>query len=148
MKRSILSITVLLALMVATAAVADDKGVTIAFSFQATSASTFEGHYTLNGAINETGLAEATAGTRVNDEGVLLLYSTKVMHLQGGDISLFVEGPLVFTGPSTFSVAGKWHLVAGTGAYTDVKGHGQCAIVGDFSTGLVSGAYEGKVNVK
>lgn len=147
MKRSILFAAVL-TVLVASAAAADDKNVSIAFAFNATSPSTFIGTYTLSGAIDETGPAEATAGVRVNDEGVLLLYSNKTMHLRGGDIHLFVEGPLTSTGDSTFSVIGKWQLTGGTGVYADIKGHGKTAIVGDFATGEVSGAYTGKVNVK
>lgn len=127
---------------------AEDKKVTIAFAFQAISETTLVGTYNLSGTLNESGPAEATIGTRTNDEGVVLLFADKVLHLAAGDIYLFVEGPLTFTGTTSVAILGKWRLTGGTGAYAEIKGHGKCAAVGDLATGTFTGAYEGKANVK
>ena len=149
MKRNVL-FAAAFTLLIASAALAEDKNVLIDFHFTATSPdfSAFVGSYTISGAINESGLAESTAGTRLNDEGVLLLYANKTLHLQGGDIYLFIEGPLTVNPDGTMSMTGKWRLTGGTGAYTDIKGHGTAAVVGDMKAGTVHGVYQGKVNVK
>jgi len=147
MKRTVL-FAAAFTLLIASAAPAEDKNVSIDFHFTATSPTTLEGTYTIAGAINESGLAESTVGTRVNDDGVLLLYANKVLHLQSGDVDLFVEGPLTFTGDTTIAMIGKWRLTGGTGAYADIKGHGTASVVGDLATLTFSGAYQGKVNVK
>ena len=147
MKRSILFAAVL-TLLVASTASADDKNVSLALAFTADSPNHFVGTFTFNGAVNESGPAEATVGTRTNDEGVLLLFANKTLYAAGGNIDLYMEGPLVFTGATTVSIVGKWHLTGGTGMYTDVKGHGTCTVAGDLATGVFSGAYVGKINVK
>ena len=147
MKRTVLFAAVF-TLLIASVASAEDKNVSIHFDFQLTTWPNYVGTYTITGAINETGPAEASVGTRVNDDGVLLIYANKVLHLMNGDIDLLIEGPLVSTGDATVSVIGKWHLTGGTGAYADVKGHGTAAAVGDMAAGTFSGVYPGKVNTK
>lgn len=139
---------VVMVLSVSHPAVAEDKRQAISFSFQATSPTTLVGTYTLSGVLNESGAAEATVGQRQTGDGVIVLYSEKILHLAAGDIHLFVEGPATFTGETSIAQSGKWRLTGGTGAYSDIKGHGKAAIVGDVSTGEFTGAYQGKVNLK
>jgi hypothetical protein len=104
----------------------------------------YDGSFNAAGVIHENATADSTVGF---DPATGILSANKVIHLFGGDIEMYVQGPLSTVNGADVWLTGTWEFTRGTGLYSDITGSGTCAVVGNLAVGTFSGAYQGKVKL-
>jgi len=115
----------------------------------ATGAGTLAGTFVSAGAVNEAGSVAATFTlVPVKKGGCGSLTGTHVLTGAAGTLSVRTDAlacPYPPSSPPRSFVRGKWHVVGGTGAYAGVAGKGRIIATGDFGTGEITIARDGKV---
>jgi hypothetical protein len=115
----------------------------------ATGAGTQAGSFVAAGAINDAGAATATFTLVPAGGGCGRLAGTHVFTGSSGTISVHTEAlacPFPPISPPRSFVRGRWRVVGGTGAYAGLAGRGRIVATGDFATGVITIARDGKVN--
>ena len=114
----------------------------------ATGAGTLAGTFQSAGAVNEAGSVAATFSLVPVKGGCGSLTGTHVLTGAGGTLSVRTDAlacPYPPGSPPRSFVRGKWHVVGGTGAYAGLNGKGRIIATGDFGTGEITIARDGKV---
>jgi hypothetical protein len=114
----------------------------------ATGAGTQAGTFMSAGAVNDAGPATATFTLVPAGGGCGKLDGTHVFTGSGGTLSVHTEAhvcPFPPGSPPRSFVRGKWQVVGGTGAYSGLRGKGRIIATGDFATGEITIARDGKV---
>jgi len=97
------------------------------------------GTYAASGAISDQGTAAEDfrfVGSQVQ--------GTKVMTSANGTISLYFDGKVTSTGPTTAVVDGRWVITGGTGNYAGEHGDGSVHSTVDFATSTLHSTLTGK----
>ena len=114
----------------------------------ATGAGTLAGTFIAAGAVNEAGSVAAAFTLVPVKGGCGHLTGTHVLTGAAGTLSVRTNAlacPYPPSSPPRSFVRGKWHVVGGTGAYAGVDGKGRIIATGDFGTGEITIARDGKV---
>ncbi len=114
----------------------------------ATGAGTQAGTFVSAGAVNDAGSAAATFTLVPAGGGCGSLTGTHVMTGAAGTISIYTDAlacPFPPSSPPRSFVRGRWEVVGGTGAYAGLGGKGRIFATGDFATGVITIARDGKV---
>ena len=114
----------------------------------ATGAGTLAGTFQSAGAVNEAGSVAATFTLVPVKGGCGSLTGTHVLTGAAGTLSVRTDAracPYPPGAPPRSFVRGKWHVVGGTGAYAGLAGKGRILATGDFGTGEITIARDGKV---
>jgi hypothetical protein len=114
----------------------------------ATGAGTQAGSFVSAGAVNDAGTAAATFTLVAAGGGCGTLEGTHVFTGSGGTLSVRTEAlacPFPPASPPRSFVRGRWEVVGGTGAYAGMTGTGRVFATGDFGTGVITIARDGKV---
>ena len=114
----------------------------------ATGAGTLAGTFVSAGAINEAGTVAATFSLLPEKGGCGRLTGVHVLTAASGTISVRTNAlacPYPPNAPPRSFVRGKWSVVGATGAYAGLKGKGRILATGDFGTGEITIARDGKV---
>jgi hypothetical protein len=124
-----------------------DTKLQIGFHFTATGPNSASGTFVAAGAVKDSGTGSATfqfsplgkqADSRV--DGIQTLDGA------AGSITIRfreIAGP---SGVPQIAARGTFEIIAGTGAYAGVKGHGTVLVVADFETGAIIGTEDGQAN--
>jgi hypothetical protein len=114
----------------------------------ATGEGTQMGTFTAAGAINDSGAATATFRVVPTKDGCGTLTGPHTYVGSSGTITVFTKGVLCPypppTPPRSFAT-GTWRVIAGSGAYTGLRGRGRVIATADFGTGEITIAREGEV---
>src|ERR687898_1069604 len=114
----------------------------------ATGAGTQAGTFVSAGAVNDAGPATATFTLVPASGGCGTLAGTHVFTGSAGTLSVHTQAlacPFPPTTPPRSFVRGEWEVVGGTGAYAGLRGQGRIFATGDFATGVITIARDGKV---
>ena len=114
----------------------------------ATGAGTLAGTFQSAGAVNEAGSVAATFTLVPVTRGCGSLTGTHVLTGAAGTLSVRTDAlacPYPPGSPPRSFVRGKWHVVGGTGASAGLDGKGRILATGDFGTGEITIARDGKV---
>ena len=114
----------------------------------ATGAGTLAGTFISAGAVNEAGTVAATFRLVPVKGGCGSLTGTHVLTGAAGTLSVQTDAhacPYPPGSPPRSFVRGKWKVVGGTGAYSGLKGKGRILATGDFGTGEITIARDGKL---
>ena len=113
--------------------------VTITIDQHLTGPTTLAGTFTASGAISDSG--DYAEEFRLAPSGAI--QGTKTLTSPLGSITLRSVGRLVFTGPTTAEIEGRWVILSGTGAYSRLHGQGSTTVSVDFETGTAVAIHEG-----
>jgi len=114
----------------------------------ATGAGTQSGTFVSAGAVNDAGSATATFTLVPAGGGCGTLTGTHVFTGVAGTLSVHTTAltcPFPPSSPPRSFVRGSWQVVGGTGAYAGLRGKGRIFATGDFATGAITIARDGKV---
>ncbi len=115
----------------------------------ATGAGTLAGSFVSAGAVNEAGSVAATFSLVPVRGGCGRLTGTHVLTGANGTISVQTDAlacPYPPGTPPRSFVRGGWKVASGTGAYAGLRGKGRIYATGDFGTGVITIARDGKLN--
>ena len=121
-----------------TSEAARPTNVEIEFELGFTGPNSAEGTFVATGFVNDDGLAIETFvihGPHAD--------GTKVFQGQDGDIELLFTVRITFTSETTAVADGRFVVMGGTGAYTNLKGVGTTHVELDFVAGTIVCVYEG-----
>lgn len=148
MKRISIATTLIAVAFFALPAFATDSNTLMIFSFKPghleNGVQHYDGSFNASGVIHEAATADSTVGF---DPATGILFANKVIHLSGGDIEMYVEGPLNTKNGADVWMTATWEFTGGTGLYSEITGSGTCVVVGNLVSGTFSGAYQGKVKL-
>ena len=114
----------------------------------ATGSGTQAGTFVSAGAVNDAGSAAATFTLVAAGGGCGSLTGTHVFTGAQGTISVYTDAlacPFPPAVPPRSFVRGRWEVVGATGAYAGLRGKGRIVATGDFATGVITIARDGKV---
>jgi hypothetical protein len=116
------------------------------FSFQESLLGRYgaQGHFSVNGLIDDEGTVETQFLEWSNSSGVERIRGIKTMTGTKGTITLEFEGHLVSEGKH---LEGTFRIIEGTGSYANLSGEGSFDMALDMMPGTttMSGVYEGRV---
>lgn len=116
----------------------------------ATGQGTQAGTFAAAGAVNDAGNSTATFQVTPGNGGCGTLTGPHTFTGANGTITVFTRADVCPfpppTPPRSFA-RGKWEVIGATGAYAGLRGHGQVYATADFTTGQITIARDGKVQL-
>ena len=107
------------------------------------------GTFVAAGAVNDAGSATAVFRVTPGEDGCGVLTGPHTFTGAGGTITVFTKAAICPfpppTPPRSFA-RGTWRIVASTGAYSGLHGHGKVIATADFTTGQITIARDGNVD--
>lgn len=109
-----------------------------------------QGTFVAAGAVNDAGIATATFQLTPGSNGCSVLKGphTFTGATGTGTITVFTKGllcPSSTPNPPRSFASGTWRVIAASGAYAGLQGHGKIVATADFSTGEITIARDGEV---
>ncbi|MDQ4049758.1 MAG: hypothetical protein M3131_10335 [Actinomycetota bacterium] len=124
---------------------AAQKRFAIGFRLNFTGPSSSAGPFSAAGAVSDSGNSNATfkITPTKRDEG--RLEGTQEFVGSTGSITAHFRGTAGPLSSPRATGRGRFRIVSGTGAYAGIEGQGRFLVIADFTTGSVTGTYDGKL---